>query len=374
MPTMDPYQVLGVSREAGQDEIKSAYRKLARQYHPDVNPGNPEAEEKFKEIGQAYEVLGDPEKRRRFDQYGTTESQPQDPFFGGGGGFGDLFEMFFGEGAVGGSRRKRSRARDGDDLRADVALSLADVLAPSPRKIKYRRLVRCKVCGGSGAEGGEAPTACPTCHGSGSVGRVQQTILGQVRTSMPCGTCQGTGEVVKNRCTGCSGRGVVPEEAEIEVTIPAGVESDVQMRVAGQGSEGVFGGRNGDLYVFVTVEDDPRFEREGTTLYTALALTFAQAALGDQIEIPTLDGTAEIDVPAGIQPGESIRVKNKGLPPLHGGQRGDLVAGVEISVPKKVSEAQAKLLREFAELGGEPIPKGHKDSLFGNLFKGKKRK
>lgn len=368
----DPYEVLGVARSAAPDEIKTAYRRLARRYHPDVNPGDHEAEEKFKEIGAAYSVLSDPDRRARFDQYGTLDDQPQDPFFNAGNmaGFSDLFDMFFGGGGVGQARR-RGFARDGEDIQASVSMSLKEVITGLQKEIEVGRMEECDACGGTGSEGGTPPETCPTCKGQGVTSQIRNTFIGQVRTSATCPTCHGAGAVVKNPCHKCKGRGVLPSEAKVMLNIPPGVESGQTMHVPGQGSDGVAGGRPGDLYVSIYVEDDSRFQRQGTTLFTNLELTFAQAALGDTVEIEGVDDAVTLEVNAGTQPGTRLVSRGAGLPPLHGGRRGDLVATATVKVPTKLSDAQTKLIREFAEVSGEKVPEGQK-GILGSLF-GKKK-
>lgn len=372
MSLRDPYEVLGVSRTAGADEIKSAYRRLARRYHPDVNPGDAEAEEKFKEIGAAYSVLSDPDRRARFDQFGSLDDQPQDPFFGGQGmgGFTDLFDMFFGGAGMAGQRR-RGFARDGEDIQASVSLTLADVLTGQHREVSIGRMEECDQCSGTGSEGGAQPEVCETCKGAGVVGQVRNTFIGQVRTQTTCPTCGGAGAVIKNPCHRCKGRGLMQAEAKVMLNIPPGVESGQTMHVPGQGSDGVAGGRPGDLYVSIHVEDDPRFERQGTSLYADLQLSFAQAALGDTVEIAGVDETVTLEIPAGTQPGTRLVSKGAGVPPLHGGRRGDLVVTTTVKVPSKLSEAQAKLIRELAEVSGDKVPEGQK-GILGSLF-GKKK-
>jgi molecular chaperone DnaJ len=367
---MDPYEVLGVARGASADEIKSAYRRLARRYHPDVNPGDGEAEDKFKEIGAAYSVLSDPDRRARYDQFGSLDDQPQDPFFGGGGGgFNDLFDMFFGAGM--GQQRKRGLARDGDDIQASVSLTLKDVLTGLHTEITVGRMEECDLCGGNGSEGGKPPETCGNCKGSGVISAIRNTFIGQVRTQTSCPTCGGTGALIKNPCSKCRGRGVNPVEAKVMLNVPAGVESGQTMQVPGQGNDGVAGGRPGDLYVSIYIEDDKRFQRQGVNLFTSLELGFAQAALGDTVEIDGVDGPVTLEVGAGTQPGSRIVARGAGVPPLHGGRRGDLIVTTTVKVPTKVNEAQAKLIRELAEVSGERVPEGQK-GILGSLF-GKKK-
>jgi molecular chaperone DnaJ len=370
MPNKDPYEVLGVARSASSDEIKSAYRRLARRFHPDVNPNDPESEEKFKEVGEAYSILSDPERRQRFDQFGTTDDQPTDPFFGGGG-FNDLFEMFFGGAAQ--QTQRRRQGRDGDDVRADIELTLQEVITGVVKEVSVERMAQCSNCNGLGTEGGKAPETCPSCHGNGVVTAVKNTFIGQIRTQTPCPTCQGQGTVIKDPCKVCRGIGLVRETSKVSINVPAGVESGATMHIPGQGSEGTGVGRSGDLYVVLHVAEDERFERRGQTVFTAVDLTFAQAALGDSIEIDGIDETLSIYIPAGTQPGTEISIRNAGLPPLHGGRRGEMIVGVNVKVPEKLTEQESKLIRELAELRGERMPKGaEKGGLLGGLFGRKK--
>ncbi|MGV3614992.1 MAG: molecular chaperone DnaJ [Fimbriimonas sp.] len=370
MPTKDPYEVLGVARGASADEIKSAYRRLARRYHPDVNPDDPSAEEKFKEVGSAYSVLSDPDRRARFDQFGTTEEGPGAQYQGAGGaGFQDLFDMFFG--GMGGPQGRPRRGRDGDDVRADVELTYEDVLAAARREVEVNRLAECPDCHGNGTEDGKPPEACPHCRGTGMVSAVRNTFIGQVRTSAPCANCGGTGTVIRNKCKTCDGRMVVPETATVVINIPPGVEDGATMQVPGQGGEGVGDGRPGDLYVVLHVKADKRFERDGQTLYTLLEVSFPQAALGHQFKIRGVDAEIDVDLPAGTQPGTQIPIRGAGLPPLHGGRRGDLIVQVQVKVPKRLSDAEEKLVRELAELQGEET-REEKGGFLGGLFGRKK--
>jgi molecular chaperone DnaJ len=370
MAQRDPYEVLGVGRDAQPDEIKSAYRRLARQLHPDVNPNDPSAEEKFKEVGEAYAILSDSERRARFDRFGSDEA-PQGDFFNASGGFGDLFDMFFGNaGAAGG----RQRGRDGADLRLNVDLTLSEVITGVKRQVEIQRLAECETCHGYGTADGRAPTTCSTCGGQGMVSQVRNTFVGQVRTAVSCPTCGGSGSVVTDPCKVCKGRKLVVKNEKITLEIPPGVETGATMQLNNQGNEGLDGGRPGDLYVVLTVQEDGRFERDDQTLFTRVNVTFAQAALGDSITVSGVDAEHSLDIPAGSQPGARLRIKGAGLPPLHGGRRGDVVAVIQLSVPTKLNETQVDLIKKLAEAGSEPVPKGepHHGGVLGGLF-GKKK-
>jgi len=368
MAKRDPYEVLGVARNASPEEIKSAYRRMARKHHPDVNPDDPAAEERFKEVAEANSILSDPQRRARFDQYGTADEIPQEQY---GANIGDLFDMFFG--GAGQSQGRPRRGRDGEDVRADLEITLGEVLTGVQTDVQVRRMAECDSCHGSGVEGGGQPDTCPTCKGQGMVSQVRNTFGIQMRTSAPCPTCHGSGVQIKNPCHKCRGQMVVPETATITVNVPPGVETGARMQIPGQGSDGVGEGRQGDLYVFLSVKDDGRFERHGQTLVTNLDVSFAQAALGDQIQIEGVDETVGITIGAGTQPGTHVTVKGMGLPALHGSRRGDMVVRIQVRVPTKLSEAQVKLIKELAEVSGDGIPKGedHK-GLLGGLF-GKKK-
>ncbi len=374
MARRDPYETLGVSRTASAEEIKSAYRRLARRHHPDVNPDDPGAEERFKEVGGAYAVLSDPEKRQRFDRTGSMDEQGGGDFFGaagGAGGFNDLFDMFFGAagGAAGGARK----GRDGDDIRLDLQLTLTDVLKGVEKEVEIDRLAECDKCQGNGTKDGTPAPPCPTCKGAGVVASVRNTFIGQVRTNSTCPTCRGEGAVITEKCEKCDGRRVVPKKERVKLNVPPGFDTGAMMHLPGQGNDGWGLGRPGDLYVVLSVSDDARFDRHGQTLFTTLELTFSQAALGDHVEIDGLDSAVEIEIAPGTQPGTRIPIKNAGLPPLHGGRRGELVVNATVKIPSNLSEAESKLVRELAELRGERIPRGpEKGGLLGGLF-GKKR-
>lgn len=372
MAVRDPYEVLGVSRGADESEIKSAFRKMARKYHPDVNPNNPEAEERFKDVGEAYAVLSDPEKKAHFDRFGQMPDGPgagADFFQGAAANFGDLFDMFFG--AAGGPGA-RSASRVGDDVQSEVTISLQDVVTGVRKEVPVRRSIVCGSCKGTGAEGGQDPEQCPTCHGQGMVTQVRNTILGAMRTSGPCPTCGGEGQIIKSKCHTCHGRGNVIEKQTVTVDIPAGVESGATMHMPGQGSKGVRGGRSGDLYIVIEVEEDDRFEREGQHLHTWMDITFAQAALGDSVRAEGIDAPHEVTIPAGTQPGSDLRIAGAGLPPLHGGRRGDLFVHLNVEVPKRLNDQQRDLILKLSEALGDNQPKGAPGSLLGGLFRKRK--
>lgn len=373
MAIRDPYDVLQVERNASPDEIKSAFRKLARKFHPDVNPNDPTAEEKFKEINEAYAILSDPERRQRFDQFGQVEDMPQGDFFqGGAGGFADIFDMFFGaQGNGGGQRSQRRSGRDGEDIRAEVTITLSQVLTGLEKEVRFRRGIKCTECDGTGSEGKQPPKTCDTCRGAGSVTRVQNTFIGQVRTSTTCPTCSGTGTVIDAPCKKCRGRSLEYTEASEIVNIPPGIDNAVTIRHPHKGGEGVGQGIPGDLYVTVFVEDDARFERDGTELLTATNISFAQAALGHELEFDGLTEKIQLKIPAGTQPGTIFKARGQGLPRLRGNQRGDLHVQVNVVIPKKLSEAQAKLLRDYSELAGEDV-RSHDENWLEGLFKWKR--
>lgn len=369
MPQRDYYEILGVPRTASADQIKSAYRKLARESHPDVNPGDPHAEERFKLIAEAYAVLGDPEKRAHYDRFGTAEGIDLGDFFSSS--FEDVFDLFFGTGR---SRRRGDSgfARSGEDVRADVEITLEEVLTGTERKVRVPRMVRCDACGGSGAEPGHAPETCPACRGTGQITTVRNSFLGQVRTTATCGVCRGAGTVIHNKCSRCSGTGLVQTEAEVTVKVPPGVSDQTTIHLVGEGDEGPGGARPGDLYVVLNLADDPRFRRDGQNLFTRVELSVPQATLGDEIEFDGLDSAIELEIPPGTEPGTLFRIPGAGLPPLHGGPRGDLIVEAVVKIKKDLTPAEVKLYQELAELAGDPIPKGKGVSVLGNLFKKRK--
>lgn len=362
MAKRDYYEVLGVSKNATEDEIKKAYKKKAIQYHPDRNPGNKEAEEKFKEAAEAYDVLHDPDKRARYDRFGPegvngagggfgSEGMSMDDIFSA---FGDIFGGRGGFGGFGGFGSSRAQARPtyrGTDLRVRMKLSLKDISTGVTKKIKVKKYVTCPDCHGTGATGGGQPTTCPDCHGTGYVTRTRQSIFGVMQTQTVCPTCQGEGTVIKNKCTHCHGEGVVLGEDIVEIKIPAGVSGDMIVNVPGKGNAARHNGTPGDIQVIIEEEEDPNFVRDGKDIIYNLLLSFPQAAIGDTVTIPTIDGQAKIKIEAGTQPGKILRLRNKGLPAVQGYDTGmgDLVVKVSVYVPEKLSSDEHAALYDMKD-------------------------
>ncbi len=353
----DYYQLLGVSRSADTEEIKKAYRKLALQYHPDRNQGSKEAEERFKEVTQAYEVLRDAEKRAVYDRYGEQGlkggaaagfdfGDAIEVFMRDFGGFSGLEELF----GMRGARTQRSASRRGQTVRIRLPLTLAEVATGVTKTVRVALLDECGRCKGSGAEPGTSPIACGNCGGSGEERHVQRSVFGQFVSVQPCRVCQGEGRIIEKPCQKCSGEGRVRAEREISVEVPPGVTSENFLTLRGRGSAGPRSGPRGDLVVLLEVQEDPRFVREGADLLYELPITFAQAALGDDVEVPTLDGVARVTIPAGIQSGEVLRLKGLGLPELNGTTRGDQLLRVVVWTPEDLSSEQEKLLRRLREI------------------------
>ncbi len=337
MAARDYYAVLGVPRDADDAALKKAYRNLARAYHPDRNPGNKKSEDRFKEISEAYGVLSDPEKRAQYDRFGTVGG-------GGGGdpGFGTIFEDLF-EGFFGGGGRGRPRARRGDDLRYDLEIALEEAAQGMETKLQVPRLETCDLCRGSGVAPGSQPEICGTCRGQGQV-RFSQGFLTVAR---PCPSCRGEGRIIRRPCTGCRGQGRLSRERLLKVTIPPGVEDGNQLRLSGEGESGLLGGSPGDLYVVLHIRPHEIFVREGAHLICELPLTFPQVALGDEVEVPVLDGAAKLKIPAGTQPGQRLVLKGKGMPYLRGRGRGDAVYEIVVEVPTELTARQRELLEEY---------------------------
>lgn len=353
MSKRDYYEVLGISRTATEQEIKSAYRRLAVRFHPDKNPGDAEAEENFKEAAEAYSVLSDQEQRRRYDRFGHAGVSSNAGAGWGAPGFGgieDILGDLFGFGDVFGGARagssRRTAAQRGADLRYDLEISLEEAAKGMTAQLRIPRLEGCETCKGSGAAEGTQPETCATCGGSGQV-RYQQGFFSVART---CGNCRGTGRIIKTPCETCQGAGRVERERSMEVKIPAGVETGSRLRIAGEGEAGTQGGPSGDLYVVIHVGEHEQFERQGSNLYAAVPITFAQAALGSEISVETLEGQQQLKIPAGTQTGTVFRVKGQGMPVLGGRGRGDLFVSVTVITPTTLTREQRKLLEQLAAI------------------------
>ena len=365
----DYYDVLGVPRDADDAEIKRAFRKLAQQHHPDVDKGDG-AEERFKELNEAYRVLSDRQRRSAYDMFGHAgvDGAAAGGFEGFGGGFGpfgDIFDAFFG-GAPAGSRR-RARVTPGADLRYDMAIEFAEAVFGVTKEIKFQTLVTCTRCEGVGGEPGTEPETCPDCNGSGEQRRVAQTILGQMVNIVACKRCRGEGRVIATPCTTCHGDGRVREERALQVTIPAGIDGGQRIALEGQGEAGPRGGPNGDLYVAINIRPHPQLARRGTELYHELPVTFPQAALGATLTVPTVEGSEEVEVPAGSQSGREIRLKGKGVPRMRGAGRGDLHVIVNVVVPTKLGKRERELLRELGEVSEPATLSRDEPSVFDRL-------
>lgn len=363
MTKRDFYEILEVGKNASAEEIKKAYRKKAIQYHPDKNPGNKEAEEKFKEAAEAYEVLSNPQKKQRYDQFGHAGVGGAS----GGGGFSqhdmsmdDIFSMFgdiFGGGGFGGgfggfgggSRGGGRRVHRGSDLRVKVTLSLQDIANGVEKKLKLKKYKACDTCNGTGAQGGNDYTTCSTCRGSGHVTRVTNTLLGQMQTTAACPSCNGEGQIIKNKCSACAGEGVVRDEEVVSIKIPAGVAEGMQLNVSGKGNAGRRGGLNGDLLVIITEENHPDLIRDGNNLIYNLFLSLPDFALGTTAEIPTVESKVKVKIEAGTQPEKILRLRGKGLPDVNGYGKGDLLVRIHAWAPKKISPEEKKMLEKLQE-------------------------
>lgn len=348
---VDLYEVLGVARDASPDDIRRAYRGLARELHPDAS-GDPSTEERFKEVTAAYEILSDPEKRQRYDRFGDAAGPGAASFTD----ISDLFDAFFGGFGVGQRPRRRSRVERGEDLFVRLDLDFREAVAGATREIAVDRLAACDACDGVGAREGTAPTRCRTCGGTGAVQDVRRGIFGSIMTTMPCTRCEGTGEEIVDRCGTCAGRGRVAAAARIPVEIPAGVADGLEIRLTGHGHAGRAGGAPGDLYLAIAVAADPVFERRGQDLFATLDVPLAIAALGGDVEIETLDGPRPLTVPEGADSGEVLRLRGLGVPNLGRRGRGDLFVTLHVATPRGITREQRDLLRRLAEVRDDPAP------------------
>jgi molecular chaperone DnaJ len=379
MAKRDYYEILGVGKDANAEEIKKAYRKKALQYHPDKNPGNKEAEEKFKEAAEAYEVLRDPAKKQRYDQFGHAGMGGASGS-GGFGGFSDIEDIFsaFGDifgghfGGFGGFGSSRSysggggrRVTRGSDLRVKVRLTLNEVANGTEKKIKVKKYVECQHCNGTGAKSGSAYSSCSSCGGSGRVTRVANTLLGQMQTTSACPTCQGEGKIIADKCSYCAGEGVIRDEEIISIKIPAGVGEGMQMTVTGKGNAARRGGVNGDLLVVITEEEHPELVRDGNNLIYNLFLSFPEITLGTTAEIPTVDSKVKVKIEPATQPEKILRLRGKGLPDVNGYGRGDLLVRIHVWIPKKLNSEERKILEKLLSSPGfQEGPSASEKSFF----------
>ena len=377
MEKRDYYEVLGVSKSADATEIKKAYRKLALKYHPDKNPGDKEGEEKFKEAAEAYDVLSNEEKKRRYDQVGHAGvGGAGQGGFGGGMSMDDIFSQFgdiFGSfggfsgfGGFGGGRSAR-RVNRGTNLRVKVKMNLQEIATGIEKKIKVKKYVACQHCNGTGAKDGKSYSTCSTCKGSGQVTRVQNTILGAMQTTSTCPTCEGEGKIINEKCTFCNGEGVLMSEEVISINIPAGVGEGMQLSLSGKGNAARRGGVNGDLIVLIEEEEHPELVRDGNDLLYNVFIGYPEAVLGETVEIPTIEGKVKVKIEAGTQPGKILRLRGKGLPDVNGYGKGDLLAKVNVWIPKNLSKDEKKLVEKMKEAEGFKPGSGDKKSIFSKM-------
>ena len=358
----DYYEVLGIQKGASEDEIKKAYKKLARKYHPDMNPGDKEAEEKFKEVNEANEVLSDPEKKARYDQFGFAGVDPNYGAGAGGGAYGggfdfgdlgDIFGSFYGGGFGGGQRRKPNAPQRGESIRASVSVSFTEAAFGCEKSVTLERSEQCPTCRGNGCAPGTTPEICPDCHGTGTVQTRRQTPMGVFASNGPCRKCGGTGRLIHQPCPDCRGTGAVRKRKTIKVNIPAGIDHGQTISLRGQGNAGKNGGPAGDLLITVMVQPHELFRRDGVDVFCEAPITFAQAVLGAELEIPTIDGKVKYSIPEGTQTGTVFRLKGKGIPVLNGRGRGDQYVTVTIETPRNLNKEQKEALRRFSETLGE---------------------
>ncbi len=362
MAKRDYYEVLGVSKGASESEIKKAYRKLALKYHPDKNPDDKEAEDKFKEAAEAYEVLSSPEKKQRYDQFGHAGTQGAGGFGGGGMNMDDIFSQFgdifggafgggggFGGFGGGGGQRGGRRVNRGSNLRVKVTLTLSDIVNGVKKKIKLNKYVKCEPCSGTGAEGSSGFSTCDTCKGAGQVNRVTNTFLGQMQTTSTCPSCGGDGKIITNKCNTCHGDGIQKGEEVVEINIPGGVEGGMQLSVSGKGNMGPKGGIAGDLIVVIEEEEHEHLKRDGLNLLYDLHISFTDAVLGGSAEIPTVGGKVKVKIDEGTQGGKVLRLKGKGIPELNGYRTGDLLVNVNIWTPQKLSKNEKEIIEKLKD-------------------------
>ncbi|KPK29169.1 MAG: molecular chaperone DnaJ [Nitrospira bacterium SG8_35_1] len=360
----DYYSTLEVDRNASEADLKKAYRRLALKYHPDRNPDDKSAEDKFKEVNEAYACLSDSQKRAHYDQFGTAEGAGAGfEGFGGFGdfssGFGDIFENMFGDIFGDFSGRRRTRPTKGQDLRYNLKIKLNEAVSGTEKKIKIPKWENCSTCDGSGAKPGKGPTVCQTCHGTGQT-KLQQGFFTIART---CGACGGEGKIISDPCLDCRGQGKIRKEKTVNLKIPAGVDTGIRLKVTGEGEAGIHGGPKGDLYVVLEVEPHPFFKRKDNDLLCEVPISFVHAALGGEIEVPTLEGNEQIKIPAGTPSGKVFHLRGRGVPKLGGYGKGDQYISVYIDVPKKLTQRQRELLAEYAEISGDEVSKGFMDKI-----------
>ena len=372
----DYYEVLGVQKGATADEIKKAFRKLTTENHPDLHPGDKACEERFKEANEAYEVLSDEEKRKKYDQFGHAAFDPNAGFgggygdFSGFGGFGDLFSDLFGGGFGGASARANPNApRRGESIRATVNVSFEEAAFGCKKEVTVAKVETCADCKGTGCAPGTTPEICPDCKGTGSVTVSQRTPFGIMQSASPCSKCRGTGKIIHQPCKSCRGVGSIRRQHKVEVNIPAGIDDGQTISKPGGGNAGVNGGPAGDLLVTVIVRPHPRFERDGNSVLLNQEISFAQAALGAEVEVPTIDGKVKLTIPEGTQPGYTFRLRGKGIPNLRGSGRGDQFVTVSVKVPKNLTGSQKELLRQFAASMGEYDNDAGRSNIFGRKKK-----
>ncbi|WP_251861861.1 molecular chaperone DnaJ [Clostridium sp. Marseille-Q2269] len=378
MPSKDYYALLGVDKGSSPEDIKKAFRKLAIKYHPDKNKGNKEAEEKFKEINEAYQVLSDPQKKAQYDQFGTTDFNGAGGFdssgFGGFdfsdmGGFGDIFDSFFGGGFSSGGRRKNAPQR-GADIETAINLTFEEAVFGVEKEISVNKNEKCDTCSGTGAKPGTSPKTCDKCGGSGRIRIQKNTILGSMVTETSCDKCGGSGKVIENPCHKCHGKGKIRKNKKIKVNIPAGVDTGNVIPLRGQGEPGNNGGPTGDLYINIRVASHPTFKRKGFDIYIENHISFAQAALGVEIKVPTVDGEVKYEVPAGTQPGTVFRLKGKGVPKINSTARGNQYVTIIVDIPKRLNNKQKEALAMYMEASGEAPQGKDKGNIFEKIKKG----